>query len=112
LLLKVIPPCVHPVALGEYVTFTGTLCPAAKVNGKVTPDARKLAPLVFIAETVTLVFPLFVKTATAVSLLLTATLPKNSEEGEQLSCGALARARKGSMAAHRATAINKKRLGR
>jgi len=112
LLLKVIPPCVHPVALGEYVTFTGTLCPAARVNGKVNPGARNAAPLVFIAETVTLVFPAFVNTTTAVSLLPTATLPKNSEEGEQLSCWAFARAHSGSMAAHSATAINKKRLGR
>ena len=90
LLVKKIHPPVHPVLVGEKVTFSAALCPACRVRGKLKPDARNSVALSFIAETVMLVCPPFLKTRTSVSEWPTRTLPKLKADGAPVSCVALA----------------------
>lgn len=85
LLANVIVPGVHPVALGEKDTFTEALCPAGIISGKFGAEAANCGQLQFIAETVTRVSPLLVKTTTAVSLWPITTLPKCTVDGAHVS---------------------------
>jgi hypothetical protein len=64
LLVNVATAPVHPVLVGEKVTFSATLFPAGRINGKANPDARNSVPPRFTVETVTLVGPLFVNDRT------------------------------------------------
>jgi hypothetical protein len=86
LLVKRIHAPVHPVLVGEKVTFSVALCPAGRVNGKLKPEALNSVAIRFIAETVTLVCPLLVKTRTSVSGCPTITLPKFKADGAPVSC--------------------------
>ncbi len=86
LLVNVIPACVDPTLVGENVTLSGTLWPAARVNGKVNPDRLKPVPLVFTADTVALVGPPFERETTSVSLCPVTTLPKSKVDGVHVNC--------------------------
>ena len=108
LLVKTIHPPVHPVPVGEKVTFSVTLCPAGRVKGKLRPDALNSGALIFIAETVMLVCPPLVKTKTSVSGCPTATLPKPKADGAPVSCFAVAPALKGIITADTVTVMKKK----
>jgi hypothetical protein len=85
LLANVTVPGVHPVALGEKVTFTDALCPAGIIRGKCAAEALNCDPFQLIAETVMAVWPLLVKTTTAVSLWPITTLPKCKVDGAQVN---------------------------
>ena len=112
LLVKVIVPGIQPAAVGEKVTFSGTLCPAGTVSGKLAPGAEN-GPLPLIAETVILVWPLLVKATTAVSLWPTTTLPKRILDGPHVSCCVAAHPDTGSVAAKRPIAmLEKTRVGK
>jgi hypothetical protein len=67
-LVKVLLPTAHPVTVGENVTLAEMLCPAESVTGKVRFDKLNPLPVVLLAVTVTLVFPVFVNTTTCVSV--------------------------------------------
>ena len=86
MLVNVIPACVDPTLVGENVTLSGTLWPAARVNGKVNPDRLKLVPLVFRADTVTLVGPPFETETISLSLCPITTLPKSRVDGAHVNC--------------------------
>ena len=86
MLVNVIPACVHPVLVGENVTLSGTLCPAGRIKGKVSPDALNIVPVVFMADTVTLLCALFVRTTTSLSLCPITTLPKSRVDGVDVNC--------------------------
>ena len=108
MLVNITHPPVHPVAVGEKVTFIGTLCPAGRLNGKLKLDTLNSVPLSFIAETVTLVCPPFVRTTTSVSFCPIRTLPKRRLDGVHVSCGVAARTHKGSIVANRMTVMLEK----
>jgi hypothetical protein len=109
LLVKKIHPPLHPVLVGEKVTFSAALCPACRVRGKLKPDARNSVALSFIAETVMLVCPPFLKTRTSVSGWPTITLPKLKADGAPVSCFAVAPALKGIITADTVTVRMKKK---
>jgi hypothetical protein len=95
-LVNVTVPGVHPVVVGEKITFSETLCPAGTINGNAA-GAANCAKLAFIAETVTLVWPPLVKTTTAVSLWPITTLPRCRADGAHVSCCVAARTHRGSI---------------
>jgi hypothetical protein len=101
LLVNITHPPVHPVAVGEKVTFSGTLCPAGRLNGKLKLDTLNSVPLSFIAETVTLVCPPFLRTITSVSFCPIRTLPKRKPDGVHVNCCAAARSHKDSIVTNR-----------
>ena len=107
--VKKIHPPVHPVLVGEKVTFSVALCPAGRVKGNLKPDALNSVPLSFIAETVMLVCPPLVKTRTSVSGCPTTTLPKLKADGAPVSCFAVAPALKGIITADTVTVMMKKK---
>jgi len=109
LLVKRIHAPVHPVAVGEKVTFSVALCPAGRVNGKLKPEALNSVAISFIAETVTLVCPLLVKTRTSVAGCPTITLPKFKADGAPVSCFAVAPALKAIITADTVTVMMKKK---
>lgn len=73
-----------PVALGAKVTVYGTLCPAARVEGGVTPLSVKAELLELVEDNVTLP-PLAVRLPLWVCVLPMVTLPKSIEAGVSLS---------------------------
>jgi hypothetical protein len=107
LLVNKIHPPLHPVLVGEKVTFSAALCPAGRVRGNLKPDALNSAALSFIAETVMLVCPPFLKTRTSVSGWPTITLPKLKADGAPVSC--VAPALKGIITADTVTVMMKKK---
>jgi hypothetical protein len=74
---KLIVPYVHPLAVGAKFMLTSTLCPAGKTNGSVKLDAVNSELLAEIAETVTLVSPLFIRLTSKVSDWPRTTPPKS-----------------------------------
>lgn len=77
---------VHPVAVGENITFTVTLAPAARVAGRVKPDTLNAEPLTLIAETVVLVDPVLVNTMSWVWVCPSGIAPNLSFEGVHTNC--------------------------
>ncbi len=86
LLVIVVFPPAHPVAVGEKVMFSATLWPAARTNGSFRLDRLNPLPLTLAAETVTLVCPPLVKTTISVSVCPRGTPPKRIEQGAQVNC--------------------------
>lgn len=69
LLVKVmLLPGTYPVVVGENVRLTEVLCPAPRVKGKLRLDTVNSLPVILLADSVTLVVPLFVNTAICVSV--------------------------------------------
>jgi hypothetical protein len=66
LLVSVIVPQTHLLAVGENVTFIPALCPAARTNGSVIPLTLKFEGLAWMPEIVTLVAPEFLNTRSCV----------------------------------------------
>lgn len=62
-LVTVILPLVQPVLVGAKVTVIVAVWPAARTAGRFIPDTVNPVPFAVMAEIVTLVCPLFVKTA-------------------------------------------------
>jgi hypothetical protein len=60
-LVNVTLPPIHSLAVGANVTLRGTLSPADKINGRLNWGRLNSEVLRFVAETVTLVLPVFVK---------------------------------------------------
>ena len=108
MLVKRIDPPVHPVLVGENVTFSVALCPAGRVKGKLKPEALNSVTLSFTAETLMLVGPSLVKTRTSVSGCPTTTLPKLKADGAPVSF-AVAPALKGIITASTVTLMMKKK---
>jgi hypothetical protein len=79
-------PVALPELLGANVALIVADCPAVNVNGVVTPEIVKPAPVTFTADTVTLAVPLFFSVIACTLLLPTFTLPKFSLAGEAPSC--------------------------
>jgi phosphopantothenate synthetase len=79
-----------PVALPEPFGANDALivadCPAVSVNGVVTPETVKPAPVTFTCDTVTLAVPLFLSVMDCEFVLPTLTLPKFSLVGDAPSC--------------------------
>ena len=69
LLVRAMFPVAFPLAEGAKPTLKGALCPAARVNGRVSPVKVKPAPVAVACETVTLVPPLLVSVPARVWLL-------------------------------------------
>ena len=86
-MLVIVPfPPVHPVAVGEKVTFREALCPAARTNGNLRLDRLNPVPVRLAADTVTLVCPPLAKTTISVSVCPMGTAPKRTVHGAQVNC--------------------------
>jgi hypothetical protein len=73
-----------PDVWGAKTTVTGTLCPAAMVNGKMTPLTENSGLLRLAEDTVTLA-PVALSVPACDALLPTVTFPKLAEPGETVS---------------------------
>ena len=85
LLVNVIVPPVHPVALGEKFTERSKLSPAGRVAGRVKGDVENSGLLVVTAEIVTLVCPLLVSVISKVSVWPTSSAPNRKLGGEEVN---------------------------
>jgi hypothetical protein len=70
-----------PAAFGVKVTFNVTLCPTARVKGKVGPLTENSLPVVWKAERLVFQDRLLVSTTGSVELVPTATWPNDTIEG-------------------------------
>jgi hypothetical protein len=68
LLINLIVPPVHPIAVGVKLTFNSTLCPASRTSGRLKEDTVNSELLAVTPEMVALVSPLFVKVTGRVSI--------------------------------------------
>jgi hypothetical protein len=93
-LVNVPTPGTHPATVGEKITLSETLCPAARFKGKLKLERLNSVPLRLNADTVTLVCPPFVKTTTWVSVCPSGTAPKRNRDGVQVNCWVAALAHK------------------
>jgi hypothetical protein len=70
-------PATLPAIVGANPTLSEALCPVARLRGKDKPLTLKPAPVTFTCETVTVLFPEFVRTTVCAPLALpTITFPK------------------------------------
>jgi len=70
-------PATLPAAVGANPTLSEAFCPAARLSGKEIPLTLKPAPVTFTWETLTALFPEFVRaTVCAPPVLPTSTFPK------------------------------------
>ncbi len=81
LLLKEMLPDAVPLLCGVNVTFTGVLCPAARVSGNEAPLKLNSGLLVLADETVTLE-PLALSVAVKLLFWPTVMLPKSNAAGD------------------------------
>ncbi len=86
MLVNVTLPPIQPAALGEKATFSATLCPAARLRGRLRPGMLNCEPLSLIAETFTLLVPVLISRTTCVSDPLSVTEPNLKFAGEQTNC--------------------------
>lgn len=107
-LVNVTFPPIHPAVFGEKTTFRATLCPAARLMGRLKPGRLNCEPLSLIAETFTLVDPVLISRTTCVSDPLKSTEPNLRFAGEQTNCGVAARAPNGSMSTTAIKVVKKK----
>jgi hypothetical protein len=96
-LVMVPPPCIKPTAVGEKDTSMATLCPPSTVKGKLKFGRLNSDPLRLIADTVTLVCPVFANTKTCVCVCPVGTEPKGRLDGVHVSCRVPVPANKGSV---------------
>jgi hypothetical protein len=71
------PPVAAPVVVGEKVTLSEALCPAARVSGGAMPLAANPDPVTFTCEMLTVPVPVLVREMDRAPLLVpTVTFPK------------------------------------
>ena len=87
---KVMVPLVLPVAWGAKVAVNPTVCPGAKLVGRLKPLTLNPVPVIMACETVTAVPPLFVKLPDWFCFVPTATFPKLKLDGVAVNAPALA----------------------
>jgi len=78
---EIVPDCA-PAAVGEKVTVSVDDCPEPRVTGKLTPLVWNKLLLLLICEIVTLALPVLFKTAVAVELPPTETVPNERLAGD------------------------------
>src|ERR1700691_287807 len=97
LLDKMTEPPTPPFAVGEKVTLTARLSPAARICGSSKVETLNRLSVDLTSETVTLDWPWLVATTTRVSVWPTTTPAKRKRGAEKLISGAAARSRGGSV---------------
>lgn len=85
-LVTVTLPLFQPAVPGAKVIVAVTVWPAARTTGRVIPEMLNAGLLAVNAETVALVFPLFVKVTVCASDWETSTAPKLRFAGELRNC--------------------------
>ena len=85
MLVTLMEPLATPVTVGAKIAVRMVVPPGAIVKGVVTGEREKPVPEIEIPETVTVPVPLLVRTVESDEEVLTATLPKFSDDGVAVS---------------------------